>query len=73
MATVHVRVQGRSEDLQFEELGLRMLSSLSNGEANNVKKAVARHLRVHEDALNQCKVDLHPSGNLTVRPQAVYG
>ena len=38
-----------------------------------VKRALARHLEVPEEKLRDYVVDRHETGNLTVRPEAVFG
>jgi hypothetical protein len=64
----HVRFEGRSLDVPLADLAV--------GEASNdleVKRAVARHLEAPEARLRDYVVDRHESGNLTVRPEAVFG
>ena len=64
----HIRFEGQSVDLPLVELGV--------GEtANNddIKQAAARYLKVHAARLRDYVVDRHESGNVTVRPQAVFG
>lgn len=65
---VHVRFDGRSIDIPIAQLPL----GISPGD-EEIKRAVAFHLEVHERRLNDCFVDRHPNGNLTIRPQAVFG
>ena len=64
----HVRFEGRSLDVPLAALGVD--PSAPDGE---VKRAVARHLEVAEVRLHHYVVDRHESGNLTVRPEAVFG
>jgi hypothetical protein len=67
-AVAHVRFEGRSLDVPLAALGV--------GEASGdqeVKRAVARHLEVAESRLADHVVDRHETGNLTVRPSAVFG
>lgn len=66
--TVHVRLDGRSSDLPADRLGI-------TGESTDeqVKAAVARHLEVPARRLVDAVVDRHPNGNLTIRPDAVFG
>ena len=66
--TVHVRLDGRSSDLPLDRLGLTEQST-----DEQVKAAVARHLEVPARRLVDAVVDRHPNGNLTVRPEAVFG
>ena len=67
-AVVHVRFEGRSLDVPLAALGVDLQSA--DGE---VKRAVARHLEVPEVRLHHYVVDRHESGNVTVRPEAVFG
>ena len=67
-ARVHVRFDGRSYDLPADRLGLTDRST-----DDHVKEAVARHLEVPESRLDESVVDRHPNGNLSVRPEAVFG
>ena len=64
----HVRYDGRSLDLPLADLGLGDLST-----DDDVKRAVARHLEVPEAKFHDYVVDRHETGNLTVRPAAVFG
>jgi hypothetical protein len=66
--TIHVRLDGRSSDLTFDRLGLTDQST-----DEQVKVALARHLEVPARRLVEAVVDRHPNGNLTVRPEAVFG
>ena len=65
---VHVRLDGRSFDLPADHLGV---SEAATDE--QVKAAVARHLEVPANRLSDSVIDRHPNGNLTVRPEAVFG
>ena len=67
-AVAHVRFEGRSLDVPLAALGVD--SQSADGE---VRRAVARHLEVPEVRLHHYVVDRHESGNLTVRPEAVFG
>lgn len=65
---VHVRFDGRSFDVPLFHLHLN--SGTSDGE---ILRSVARHLEVPEIQLQDYVLDRHANGNLTVRPQAVFG
>ncbi len=65
---VHVRLDGRSSDLPLDRLGIAEAAT-----DEQVKAAVARHLEVPARRLVDAVVDRHPNGNLTVRPEAVFG
>ena len=65
---VHVRYAGKSYDLPFEELDLR------NGASDDdVREALARHFDVSPATFRAFVVERHRTGNLTVRPEAVFG
>ena len=38
-----------------------------------IKRALARHLEVPAEKLRDYVVDRHQTGNMTVRPEAVFG
>lgn len=65
---VHIRFEGRSLDLPLTELG----ASDTAGN-DDLKQAAARYLEVSAKRLRDYVVDRHESGNLTIRPQAVFG
>ncbi|MCB0711579.1 MAG: hypothetical protein KDD67_04525 [Ignavibacteriae bacterium] len=65
---IHVRFQGKSYDLNERVLNL-------NGSASDlqVKGALAQHFDVRLDQFDLYVVDRRPTGELVVRPEAVYG
>lgn len=65
---VHVRFEGRSFDFAEQRLGVRP----GMGDAE-IKQAIARQLDVGLDRVSNLVVDRAPSGDLIVRPMAVYG
>ncbi|BCL38264.1 MAG TPA: hypothetical protein V6D25_12900 [Leptolyngbyaceae cyanobacterium] len=65
---VHIRFEGRSVDVGETQLGI---TASMNDVA--IKERVARHLDVNSDRLGAYVVDRRPSGDLIVRPEAVYG
>ncbi|MEC4818050.1 MAG: hypothetical protein SAK29_32985 [Scytonema sp. PMC 1069.18] len=65
---VHIRFEGRSIDVTETQLGI---ATSMNDVA--VKERIARHLDVNSDRLSAYVVDRRPSGDLIVRPEAVYG
>ncbi len=65
---VHIRFEGRSVDVVETQLGIT--ASMSD---MAVKERVARHLDVNSDRLSAYVIDRRPSGDLIVRPEAVYG
>ncbi len=65
---IHVRNDGRSLDLLAEDL--RVTAVMSDRE---IRQAVARHVDVALDAFEDLVVDRRPSGDIVLRPEAVYG
>ena len=65
---VHVRVDGRSHDLLLDQLGLG-----DKPTDDQLKRALAGRLDVPASSLVEAVVDRHANGNLTVRPEAVFG
>lgn len=65
---VHIRLEGRSYDMSETQLGIR---SQMNDTA--VKERVARYFDISSDRLQFYIVDRRLSGDLIIRPEAVYG
>jgi hypothetical protein len=65
---IHVRFEGRSYD--FGERYLELTTSMSDAE---IKSRLARHFEVAPERFSGYVVDRGPSGDLIVRPEAVYG
>ena len=65
---VHIRFEGRSYDVAEEQLGIT--STLNEGV---IKERLAQHFEVVRDRFNYYVFDRRPSGDLIVRPEAVYG
>lgn len=65
---LHIRFEGRSFDIPLGDLDVGTASS--NAE---VKRALSSYLNVPEAKLRDYVVDRHDTGNLTVRPEAVFG
>ena len=65
---IHIRFAGQSYRLGANELDLGNLSS-----DNEIKQALARHFRVPVGKLTAYVVERHDNGNITVRPEAVFG
>jgi len=67
-AVVHVRFNGRSFDVPVATL------DVGDGAGDEqIKRALASHLEVSERRLNDYVIDRHTNGNLTLRPEAVFG
>jgi len=67
-STLHLRYEGRSLDIPLEDLDVGTLSS-----DRDVKQALAGYLDMPVGKLRYYVVDRHQTGNMTVRPQAVFG
>lgn len=65
---VHVRFEGRSYDLREGELDLALGSN-----DRSVLERVASYLDVKPERFRHYVVDRRPSGDVIVRPEAVYG
>jgi hypothetical protein len=68
VAVVHIRFEGRSLDIPQGDLDVGAASS-----DNEIKRALARHLEVAEAKFSDYVIDRHETGNMTVRPEAVFG
>ena len=68
VSVVHIRFDGRSLDIPQGDLDVGAASS-----DNEIKRALARHLEVPEAKLRDYVIDRHDTGNMTVRPEAVFG
>lgn len=65
---LHIRFDGRSFDVPLADLDVGPTSSDAD-----VKRALSGYLNVSEAKLRDYVVDRHETGNLTVRPEAVFG
>ncbi len=65
---LHVRVEGRSLDIPLNDLDVGDLSS-----DREITTATARYLEIPSRVLRDHIIDRHNTGNLTIRPQAVFG
>ena len=65
---VHIRFEGRSLDVAQGDLDVGTASS-----DNEIKRALARYLETPEAKLRDSVIDRHDTGNMTLRPEAVYG
>lgn len=65
---LHIRFEGRSWDLELAQLGLA-----NPGEERALRAALANFLDVPESRLGLYVLEYHPNGNITVRPEAVFG
>lgn len=68
LGLLHVRFEGRSCDVPLTDLDV---GTLSNDE--QVKNRLAEYLSVPAAKFLHYTVDRHETGNMTVRPEAVFG
>ena len=68
MPVLHIRFDGRSFDIPLADLDVGTMSS-----DGDVKEALAGYLNVPVEKFRDYTVDRHDTGNLTVRPEAVFG
>ena len=64
----HVRFAGRSFDVPLAAMDLGPLSA-----DGQIRQAMARYLDVPYHKLDAYVVDRHANGNVTLRPEAVFG
>jgi hypothetical protein len=67
-AVVHVRFAGRSFDVPANQLDLGIGAS-----DEQIKRTLAQYLEIATVRLSDYVVDRHANGNLTLRPEAVFG
>ena len=67
-AVIHVRFAGKSLDVPMDRLDL----TAGPGD-EQIKRALAAYLEVPYPRLVDYVVDRHSDGNLTLRPEAVFG
>jgi hypothetical protein len=67
-AVIHVRFAGRSFDVPANQLNLGIGAS-----DEQIKRVLAQYLEIAQTRLSDYTVDRHANGNLTLRPEAVFG
>ncbi len=65
---LHIRFEGRSFDVPLGDLDVGTGST-----DEQVKQALAGYLQIDRGKFQHYVVDRHSTGNLTMRPQAVFG
>ncbi len=65
---VHIRFEGRSYDVTETQLGIT-----ENMKENAIKERLSQYFDVGKERFNYYVLDYRPSGDLIVRPEAVYG
>jgi len=64
----HIRFRGLSRNVPLENLGVRAVDRDAD-----IFRALARYLEVAEGELSGHVLERHASGNVTLRPEAVFG
>ena len=64
----HIRFRGTSRDVELASLGIEGAPRV-----NEVRAQIARWLEVAESELAGHVIEVHENGNVTVRPEAVFG
>lgn len=67
-ATIHIRVMGRSRNIPLAQLNLQPYAS-----DETIRQEVARFMEVPVERLKDTFIERHENGNITVRPEAVFG
>ncbi len=65
---IHIRFQGRSHQLPAADLDVSDRSS-----DQEIKRALAQHFDVGVGKFAAYVIERHENGNMTVRPEAVFG
>ena len=65
---LHIRFEGRSLDIPLADLDVDDQST-----DPEIKRALAQYLDVAPDKFRHYVVDRHETGNMTIRPEAVFG
>jgi hypothetical protein len=65
---IHIRFEGKSFDIPIVQLDIGNEST-----ERQIKTALANYLDVADSRLGNYVVEVHESGNITVRPEAVFG
>ena len=69
MSQLHIRYDGQSMDLAMENLDIGDLST-----DRQIRQAVALHLETPQGKLDDFSIDRNEAtGDITLRPQAVFG
>ncbi|NES83591.1 MAG: hypothetical protein F6K10_20485 [Moorea sp. SIO2B7] len=65
---VHVRFEGRSYDVTERQLNIT-----TGMNDTQVKERLAQHFDVHHNRFSDYVIDRPKTGDLIIRPEAVYG
>ena len=67
-AMIHIRFEGRSRDILCRELDVGPMSTDAQ-----VRRALANYFDVELVKFRVYVIERHENGNMTVRPEAVFG
>ena len=67
-ARVHIRFEGRSWDILCRDLDIGQMST-----DDEVRRALANYFDVALGKFRAYVIERHENGNMTVRPEAVFG
>ena len=73
LRAIESRQKTIADGLAAAEQGRKSLESSTRQADQDIKRAVARSLETSEVRLHHYVIDRHETGNLTVRPEAVFG
>jgi hypothetical protein len=65
---VHIRFEGRSFDIAENTLSITHQTS-----DTAIKERLGQHLDIAQERLNDYVIDRRPSGDVIIRPEAIYG
>ncbi len=68
VAVLHIRFEGRSFDIPLGDLDVGTQSNDAD-----IKRALSTYLEVPISKFAHYVVDRHSTGNLTIRPEAIFG
>ncbi|MFP4006695.1 MAG: hypothetical protein ACLFV6_01630 [Spirulinaceae cyanobacterium] len=65
---VHIRFEGRSYDVTEQQVDVT-----TNMSDRQIKEQLSHYLDISTNRLQDYVIDRRPSGDLIIRPEAVYG
>lgn len=67
-ARIHIRFEGRSWEILCRDLDVGQMST-----DDQVRRALANYFDINQGKLRTYVIERHENGNMTVRPEAVFG
>lgn len=65
---IHVRMNGISDTFNFSRLGIFQAST-----DREIRESLARYFNREFSAFDEMVIERHANGNITVRPEAIFG